>query len=366
MLGALAASPPAEALELAPLSERAVAELMRLAFGTDVEPAFAGACHEVTGGVPFFVRELVRAIAEQGIKPTAAASSRVAALAPRAVSHSVVLRLSRLSPPARRLARAAAVLGEADVRLAAGLAGVDTGTAATAADELAAAGILEEGRPLRFVHPIVRAAAEADLPPGQRAGLHAAAARRLANEGASAHRIAAHLLATDPAGDDGVAGSLLSAARAATANGAPDSAVAYLRRALAEPPSGRLRPDVLLELGFAESYAGDPQAAAHLEAALDIAPAATAQVSITLALGRMLQIGGRNRESLEVFDRTRARLGATDRRAALTLEGAALGAAQFDAETADDAAQRIPVFAGWPRKSQMFRRASSARWRSQP
>src|SRR5439155_1274354 len=34
-------------------------------------------------------------------------------------------------------------------------------------------------------------------------------------------------------------------------------------------------------------------------------------------------------------------LGATDRRAALTLEGAALGAAQFDAETADDAAQRI-------------------------
>ena len=214
-------------------------------------------------------------------------------------------------------------------------------SAATAADELAAAGILEEGRPLRFVHPIVRAAVEADLSPGERAGLHAAAAGCLLNEGASADRIAAHLLATDPAGDDRVAGSLLAAARAATANGAPDSAVAYLRRALAEPPSGRLRPDVLLELGFAESYAADPQAAAHLEAALDIAPATTAQVSITLALGRMLQIGGRNRESLEVFDRTRARLAATDRSAALTLEGAALGAAQFDAETADDAAQRI-------------------------
>jgi DNA-binding CsgD family transcriptional regulator len=341
VLAALAASPPAEVLEIAPLSERAVAELMRLAFGADVDPAFAGSCHEVTGGVPFFVGELVRTIAEQGIKPTAAALSRIAALAPRAVSHSVVLRLSRLSPPARQLARAAAVLGEADVRLAAGLAGVDISTAATAADELAAAGIFEEGRPLRFVHPIVRAAAEADLSPGKRAGLHAAAARRLANEGASAHRIAAHLLATDPAGDDGVVDSLLSAARTATANGAPDSAVAYLRRALAEPPSERLRPDLLLELGFAESYAGDPQAAAHLEAALDIAPATTAQVSITLALGRMLQINGRNRESLEVFDRTRARLGATDKSAALTLEGAALGAAQFDAETAEGAAQRI-------------------------
>ena len=108
----------------------------------------------------------------------------------------------------------------------------------------------------------------------------------------------------------------MSAARIAIANGAPDSAVVYLRRALSEPPSERLRPDVLLELGFAESYAGDPQAAAHLEAALDIASATAAQVSITLALGRMLQIGGRNRESLTVFDRTRARLGATDRRGA--------------------------------------------------
>jgi DNA-binding CsgD family transcriptional regulator len=341
LLAAIAADPSAEVLELAPLSQRAVAQLMRLAFGTEVEPAFAAACHEVTGGVPFLVRELVRAIAEERIEPTSAACSRVAGLAPRAVAHSVVQRLSRLSVSARELARAAAVLGEGDLRLAAGLAGVDPSTAATAADDLAAAGILEEGRPLRFVHPIVRAAVEADLSPGGRAALHAAAAGCLANEGASAHRIAAHLLATDPARDDRVVDSLMSTARTATANGAPDSAVTYLRRALAEPPSERLRPDVLLELGFAESYAGDPQAVAHLKAPLDIAPATTAQVSITLALGRMLQIGGHNRESLEVFDRTRARLAATDRRAALTLEGAALGAAQFDAEIADDAAQRI-------------------------
>ncbi len=335
------AEPSAEVLVLAPLSEPAVAQLVRLGLGTEVEPAFARACHEVTGGVPFLVRELVRAIADQGLEPTAATSSRVAAVAPRAVSHSVVQRLSRLPAAARNLARAAAVLGEADLRLAAGLADVNSGAAATAADELAAAGILEEGRPLRFVHPIVRAAVEADLSPGERAGLHAAAARCLANEAASPYRIAAHLLATDPAGDDWVVDSLGPAARTAIASGAPDSAVAYLRRALAEPPSKRLRPDVLLELGFAESYAGDPRAAAHLEEALNTAAGATAQVSVTLALGRMLQIEGRNRESLEVLDRTRARLGSTDRLAALTLEGAALGAAQLDAQTADDAAKRI-------------------------
>ena len=341
LLAALAADASAEVLVLAPLSEDAVAELVRLGLGAEVESPFASACHEVTGGVPFLVHELVRASAEAGIEATAAAASRVSALAPRAVSQSVVQRLNRLSTTAHDLARAAAVLGEADLRLAAGLAEVDPSAAATAADELAAVGVLEDGRPLRFVHPIVRAAVEADLSRGERAGLHAAAARGLSDEGASAHRIAAHLLATDPAGDNWVVESLLAAARTAIANGAPDSAVAYLRRALAEPPAERLGPDVLLELGFAESYAGDPEAAAHLEAALDAAADASAQVSITLALGRMLQIEGRNREALEVFDRTRARLGSTDRRAALTLEGAALGAAQFDAETADDAAERI-------------------------
>ena len=341
LLAALTADPSAEILVLAPLSERAVAELVRLGLGAEVESVFARACHELTGGVPFLVHELVRTIAEEGIEPTSAAASRVSALAPRTVSQSVVHRLSRLSPAARELARAAAVLGDADLRLAAGLADVDSGAAATAADELAAAGILERGRPLRFVHPILRAAVESDLSSGERAGLHAAAARRLASERASADRIAAHLLATDPAADDWVVASLRAAARTAIATGVPDSATAYLRRAVAEPPSEQQLPDVLLELGFAESYAGQPEAAAHLEAALDAAADPTDQVSITLALGRMLQIEGRMRESLDVFDRTRARLSSSNRRAALTLEGAAIGAAQLVAETADEAAPRI-------------------------
>jgi hypothetical protein len=104
--------------------------------------------------------------------------------------------------------------------------------------------------------------------------------------------------------------NLRSAASRARARVSTSSLVATKRVRVApgdspaEPPSGRLRPDVLLELGFAESYAGDPQAAGHLQAALEIAPATTAQVAITLALGRMLQIervrhaggGGRKRE----------------------------------------------------------------------
>jgi len=341
LLAALAAEPSAEVVALAPLSEQAVATLVWMRLAAEVEPGFARACHQATGGVPFLVLELARAIADEGVEPVAAASSRVATVTPRAISDSVVLRLRGVSPAAQAIARAAAVLGESDLRLAAALAKIDPGTAATAADDLAAAGMLEKGRPLRFVHPIVKAAVEADLSPGERAGLHAEAARRLAAEGASPHHIAVHLLATDPGGDNWVIHSLRAAARTAIAAGAPDAAAAYLKRALAEPPSELLRPDVLLELGFAESYEGDSAAAEHLAAALDIATSPTAQVSITLALGRMLQIEGRNHEALEVFDRTRDRLGSTDRRTALMLEGAALGAAQLDADTAGAAAERI-------------------------
>jgi DNA-binding CsgD family transcriptional regulator len=341
VLAALAGDLPAEVVALAPLSERAVAELVRLGFGADVESGFARACHHATGGVPFLVRELLRAMAEQGIEPTAGASPLVAGLAPRAVSQWVVLRLGRLSAAARSLARAASVLGEADLRLAASLGEVRPGDAATGADELAGAGILEEGRPLRFVHPIVRAAVEADLSPGERAGLHAAAARILANEGAPADRVAAHLLATDPAGNDGVVGSLCAAAKTAIANGAPDSAVAYLRRALAEPPSESVRPGLLRELGFAESYADDPEATADLEAARETATDASARVAIALELAALLQIDGRTHEALAMLDRTRTGLSRLDRTAALTLEAAVLGTAQLDADTADAAAGRV-------------------------
>ncbi len=105
LVAALAADRSAEVLALAPLSERAVAELVRLGLGAEVDARFARACHSATSGVPFLVKELVRAIVEEGIEPTAAACSRIEALAPRAVSQSIALRLRRLSTAARALAR---------------------------------------------------------------------------------------------------------------------------------------------------------------------------------------------------------------------------------------------------------------------
>ena len=64
--------------------------------------------------------------------------------------------------------------------------------------------------------------------------------------------MAAHLLSAEPYADGWVVDALRAAAHDALARGDPEMAVAYLRRALAEPPEAETRLDVLVELGRAE------------------------------------------------------------------------------------------------------------------
>src|SRR5919197_4255706 len=229
----LLADPATELVRPAPLSATAVADLVHAGLGRTPEAAFAEACREVTGGTPYLVAELVRALTERDLAPDAGHVEEVRALGPRTISRATLGRLGRLAPAAGALAHAAAVLGPgAQLADAAALAGLEPPAAAAAADALAAAGLLADARPLQFAHPIVRTAVEADLPAGLRAGLHAAAARRFAVAAAPPERVAVHLLAADPAGEPWVVEALRAAGRDAVAHGAPDSAATYLRRAL--------------------------------------------------------------------------------------------------------------------------------------
>jgi hypothetical protein len=170
----------------------------------------------------------------------------------------VLVRLARLPDPASQLARAVAVLGDdAPILDAAELAELDRGAAADGADALAAADVIVPGRPLRFVHPLVRGAVYADLPSAARATAHRQAAALLSGRGAEPERIAVHLLATDPAEDPTVVEALIAAARRALDRAAPETAIAYLRRALAERPAGDVRLDLLRLLVRASFRAGD-------------------------------------------------------------------------------------------------------------
>jgi ATP/maltotriose-dependent transcriptional regulator MalT len=81
----------------------------------------------------------------------------------------------------------------------------------------------------------------------------------LHDEGAEPERVALHLLATDPAADATVVETLFAAAQRALDRAAPEAAIAYLRRALAEPPEATKRLEVLALHAMAGFRAGDPR-----------------------------------------------------------------------------------------------------------
>jgi DNA-binding CsgD family transcriptional regulator len=250
------------------LSESAVAQLICEGLGAQPDPAFAAVCARISGGNPFVLRELIFDLAADGVAPVAAHAAEVAQRVPSQVERVVLARLRRLDESATRLARAVAVLGDGTgLRLAAALAESDLDAAAAAADALLTADLLAEGRPMRFVHPLMRSAVYEHLPPGARSQAHARAARLFIGEGAEPERVAVHLLACEPAGDPDAVQALQAAAAAALDRGAPETAVTYLRRALAEPPAESVRAAVLGELGGAERIARDPTALVHLEQA---------------------------------------------------------------------------------------------------
>ena len=209
----IAAAPEVETLRPEPLSAEAVARLLSVAFDASPAPEFAEACRNTVGGNPLLLGELARELRLEGVEPTAGAAGRVEAIGPRAVSRTVLVRLSQLGGPASRLAQAVAVLGDgASLRHALVLTGLDHEAAVEAADELGRAGILTRERELAFTHPVIRRAVYDDIAPHARADQHARAGRILSEEGSPAHRVAAHLLATDGRHDAEVVATLRTAA----------------------------------------------------------------------------------------------------------------------------------------------------------
>jgi DNA-binding CsgD family transcriptional regulator len=266
-LGRIVGDPSVPHLTPTPLSTAATASLLTHELGRQPEPSFAAACHEVSGGNPFLLRELVRTLGEQGVEPEAQAAELVRGQAPKRVSQTVLPRIKRLSPAAGVVARSLAVLGDgSNLRVVAQLAGIDPKSAQSTGDELRGVSILEPGAALRFAHPLVRNAVYMDVPAGERARTHAAAAALLRGRGADLEQVATQLLASDPREERADAETLLAAGEQALRAGAPRSAIAYLTRALAEPPPDELRASVLGFLLTAAFRAADQSVLAAIEA----------------------------------------------------------------------------------------------------
>jgi DNA-binding CsgD family transcriptional regulator len=334
LLGEIAGDPLSISVRPGPLSEAAVAELVRERLGEGADAVFAAACHAATGGNPLLLNELLKGLFAEGVSPDAEHVGMVADLGPRAASRAVLLRLARLSDDAVAVARAVAILGDgADLSAVAGLARVDELDAARATGELARAEILRPEPPLGFVHPVVGAAVYRDVPPGERELQHGRAAGLLREAGAAVEQVAAHLLATRPKGEASVARTLREAAGHALRKGAAESAVSYLQRALDEPPEADERGAVLFDLGRAEALTSGPSAAEHLQAAYEAIADPAQRGWVASVLARTLLFTGRASEAAVLADQAAAPLGPEHLDLRQRLDGLRLSLAYFDPTT---------------------------------
>lgn len=260
------------------------------------EPAreFAAAAHTETAGTPYLVAALADALSQEGIEPTSERVSAIGRLGAAEVGRHVGARIQSLSPEARALGQAVAVLGDGrPAAEAQRVAGVEPGaTAARAAAALEAAGLVHGWPEPSFDHPLVRTAVLDDLGAAGRAELHGRAAD-LAMSSGEVERAAAHLTDVPGCGSPARADALRRAGAHALHRGAPDVAVRHLRRALAEPPIEADRSDVLLDLGMSEMALGDPLAPGRLVAAAEAATGPDARLRAYIASARALTYMGR-------------------------------------------------------------------------
>ena len=347
-LARLAAGPETTSLRPEPLSIEATAALCEQTLTATVPYDFAAACRDATGGNPFYLEALLREVKEQRVPPDARDAAHVRHIGPGAVAQAVLLRLAGAPAAASALVRAVAVLGDgAGLAEAAGLAGLTGEQAGRAADLLVAIAILRPGEGLEFAHPIVRQAVYADIGPRERGLAHARAARILAAGGASAERVAAQLAQAEPAGEPERVELLRKVAAEALARGAPAAAVAWLGRALAEPPPPAARAAVLLELGSAELRLAMPEAVDHLAAAAGALSEPGLLATSVRRLAEALTMSGQADRAVAAIEAVIGTVEAADSELALLLEAELAGHAQeASLETRAAAASRLERLSG--------------------
>jgi DNA-binding CsgD family transcriptional regulator len=275
-------------LKLETLSAEATAAVARGWFGNIPSAGFTRVCVDTTGGNPLLLRQLLEEAAAEQLRPIDADAARLRELGSTTVARSALLRVSRLGRDAVDIAATAALLGRgASLPLVAAVAGVPAERAELVVDELVDAHLLKPGSPLHFVHPLVQSAIYRHMPRGLRSRRHRESARLLSLGSAPLDEIGRHLLRTDPAGDAWVREQLREAGTQALETGAPDVAVALLRRALDEDPT-TVDARLLLQLGEAESVIRDRQALTHLSQAMAGADTQALRALAVLPLSRSL------------------------------------------------------------------------------
>lgn len=210
-------------LALAGLEESAVADLARTATGRELDPAVVRRLRRHTDGSPLYLRTILSEVSAGRLHSDPDRSLPV----PTSLASGIRRQLAALTPDARAVVEAAAVLGgRRPLRMVGQLAEVSEPSAALA--PALRAGLLrwwpaEPFCPIEVTHPLQQDAVLEAMDPLRRRALHARAAG-LVDSGASwRHKVAA---ADGP--DSALADDLERAARACLASGAVDRAATLL------------------------------------------------------------------------------------------------------------------------------------------
>jgi DNA-binding SARP family transcriptional activator/tetratricopeptide (TPR) repeat protein len=237
-------------LDLAPLDDEAIAQLVTLAARDRPSPDAVEAIVDTARGHPLFALELARTL---GAEPSSALPDTVRAAIGR--------RFAGLDVDA--LATLAIVEDDLDIPRVIALTGLDEPGAFALLDAALDAGVLVvAGTRYRFRHELVRQALIDGVPGHRRLELHRDAARRLEAAGAADELVARHWLAGER--PDAAVPWLLRAARHAVKVGAFADALGQVERLLNEEPANAealcLRAEILDALG--DNQAPDAYAAA--------------------------------------------------------------------------------------------------------
>ncbi|SDP29470.1 regulatory protein, luxR family [Nakamurella panacisegetis] len=307
VLTALRYSPAQTRLSLAPLSVAGMTELVHRSRPA-MDPVTCAACVEVANGNPFYLRETLLSLDDAAPDFTA---ERIRDLGGASLARVALFRLLRLGPGSVSLAGALAVLGEqSPLAVVAQLAGLSTGDAATAADELADEQLISSGVELEFLHPLIGQSIYAEIPPARRAVDHAAAAVLLRRSGAPAERVATQLLASPAGMLDWAVATFELAAERAMAQGAPHSAARYLSRAVIEAGGDTARRVALLiALGCAQTAAGLPASVENLRAALAEQRDPMRWLEVARLLSRAYAHSGEHQVAAQVLEEALERVG---------------------------------------------------------
>ena len=149
--------------------------------GGAAAPAVVDSIHAQTGGNPFFVRELVRHLRDQGHDLARADLAAADWGVPEGVHQVIGKRLSRLSRQANQLLQASAVLGEPlTFNMLGAMLDLEPPPLLDALEETLRAGLLrEEGEQYHFSHALVRQTVYRGLAGARRQHLHLVAAAAL-------------------------------------------------------------------------------------------------------------------------------------------------------------------------------------------